>query len=268
METETVQETERRGRLEGRRVLVVGAGTRSVPGMESAVGNGQAIARQAAAEGALVACADRSPDAAQETADRIGAAARVIEADVSDARACERVVEAAHDALGGLDGIVLGVGILGPHGLDETTGEDWDRVWSVNARSHGLIAAAALGRLPDGAALVFLSSLSAFLPGLGIPAYDATKAASLAIMRQAAAEGAPRGIRSNAVAPGVVDTPLGAASAPPGKRDRGALKVPLGRRGTPWDVALATCFLLSDEASYITAHTLVVDGGLSTLAMT
>jgi NAD(P)-dependent dehydrogenase (short-subunit alcohol dehydrogenase family) len=258
---------EQRPRLEGRRVLVVGAGTRTVPGMEPAVGNGQAIARQAAAEGARVACADRSRAAAQETADRIGGAARVVEADVSDARACARVVDEAHDALGGLHGVVLGVGILGPHGLGETGGDDWDRAWSVNARSHGLIAAAALARMPDGAALVFLSSLSAFLPGVGIPAYDATKAASLAIMRQAAAEGAPRGIRANAVAPGVVDTPLGAATAPPGTRDRGALKLPLGRPGTPWDVALATCFLLSDEASYVTGHTLVVDGGLSTLAL-
>lgn len=259
-------------RLAGRRVLVVGAGTRVEPGLEGAVGNGQAIARQAAAEGARVACADLSREAAELTVERIAddgdaSAACVVEADVADPDACVRLVAEAHEALGGLDGIVLGVGILGPHGLADTAAGDWDRVWSVNARSHALVTSAALPLLDDGAAIVYLSSLSAWLPGLGIPAYDATKAASLAIMRQAAKEGAPRRIRANAVAPGVVDTPLGAASAPPGTRDRGATKLPLGRRGSPWDVALATCFLLSGEASYVTAHTLVVDGGMSVLAI-
>jgi len=85
------------------------------------------------------------------------------------------------------------------------------------------------------------------------------------VMRQAALEGARRGIRANAVLPGVIDTPFGAASAPPGGRDRARIALPLGRRGTPWDVANAVVFLLSDEAAYITAHPLVVDGGVSVL---
>jgi NAD(P)-dependent dehydrogenase (short-subunit alcohol dehydrogenase family) len=255
-----------RPRLAGRRIVVVGAGTRILEGMEGAVGNGQAIARQAAAEGAKVACVDRSREAAEATAAKIGDAAAVIEADVSDPDACTRLVDEAAEAMGGLDGVVLGVGILGPHGLDATTPEAWDRLWTVNARAHGLITTAALKRMEAGSSFVFVSSISAWMPGIGIPAYDATKAASAAIMRIAAVEGARKGIRANAVAPGVVDTPLGAASAPPGKRDRGRIPLPLGRPGSPWDIAKAACFLLSDEASYVTAHTLVVDGGVSTIA--
>jgi NAD(P)-dependent dehydrogenase (short-subunit alcohol dehydrogenase family) len=80
-------------------------------------------------------------------------------------------------------------------------------------------------------------------------------------------EGAPRGIRANAVVPGVVDTPLGAATPRPTGPGRDRLHIPLGRRGTPWDVAYTTLFLLSAESAYITGQSLVVDGGLTTLVL-
>ena len=259
-----------RGRLAGRRILVVGAGTRQVEGMDGAVGNGRAIAVLAAREGAAVACADLARERAQATADVIageGGTAHVLVADVADPAECDRLVGASVDALGGLDGVVLNVGILSPFGLAGTAPEQWERVFAVNARSHGLIAGAALPVLEDGSAFVFMSSMSAFMPGIGMPAYDATKAAVLALARHTAMEGAARSIRANAVLPGVVDTPLGAATPRPDGPPRERLKIPLGRRGSPWDVAYATVFLLSGEAAYITGQGLVVDGGITTLVL-
>ncbi len=255
-----------RDRLAGRRILVVGAGTARYDGQaEGKIGNGRAIATLVAREGATVACADRDRDAAEATADLIPSNAHVLEADVADPDACRRLVADAAEALGGLDGIVLNVGILGPFGLAETSPEDWDRLFHVNVRSHALLSTHGLGVLEEGSSIVFMSSMSAFLPGIGIPAYDMAKAAVMGVMRHVAMEGAPRKIRANAVLPGVIDTPLGAASAPPDARDRGRIPLPLGRRGTPWDVAYTTLFLLSGEASYITGQGIVVDGGVTTL---
>jgi NAD(P)-dependent dehydrogenase (short-subunit alcohol dehydrogenase family) len=258
-----------RGRLTGRRVVVIGAGTRRVEGHAGKIGNGRAIATLAAREGAAVACADRDFATARETADLIAedgnADAHVVEADVTDPRGCQRVIATAVDSLGGLDGLVLNVGILGPTGLAATSPADWDRLCATNLRSHALVAAEALPVLEEGASIVFISSMSALLPGIGMPAYDATKAGLLGLMRHTALEGARRRIRANAVLPGVVDTPFGAASAPPGGRDRAAIPLPLGRRGSPWDVAYAAVFLLSGEASYITGQALTVDGGVSVL---
>lgn len=258
-----------RGRLTGRRVLVVGAGSRLVPGLEQTPGNGRAIAILAAREGAAVACADVSRDAAEATAAAIheeGGTAEVLVADVADPESCPELVERSRDALGGLDGVVLNVGILAPFGLGATRAADWDRVFAVNARSHALIAGAALAEMRSGSSFVFMSSMSGILPGIGMPAYDMTKAATLSLSQNTAMEGAPRGIRSNALLPGVIDTPLGAATPrPDARRDR--LPIPLRRRGTAWEVAYATIFLLSDEAAYITGQSLVIDGGMSTLLL-
>ena len=255
-----------RGRLSGRRVLVVGAGTARYDGQaEGKTGNGRAISSLIAREGGSVACADRDRDAAQATADLIAGGAHVLEGDVRNPDACRMMVSDAAEAMGGLDGLVLNVGILGPFGLAGTSPEDWDRLFHVNVRSHALIATEALATLDEGSSIVFMSSMSAFLPGIGMPAYDMAKAAVMGVMRHTAMEGARRRIRANAVLPGVIDTPLGAASAPPDARDRGRIPLPLGRRGTPWDVAYTTVFLLSGEASYITGQGIVVDGGVTTL---
>jgi NAD(P)-dependent dehydrogenase (short-subunit alcohol dehydrogenase family) len=255
--------------MAGRRVVVVGAGTQVVEGLEQVPGNGRAISILAAREGARVACVDRDADSAAATVAAIeaeGGQASVVVADVADPQACLALVGEAEEALGGLDGVVLNVGILAPFGLSGTGAEAWDRVFAVNARSHALIAGAALPRMADGGSFVFMSSMSGILPGIGMPAYDVTKAAAISLSQNAALEGAPRRIRSNAVLPGVIDTPLGATTPrPDSSRDR--LPIPLGRRGTAWDVAHATVFLLSDDASYVTGQQLVVDGGLTTLLL-
>lgn len=256
-----------RQRLAGHRVLVVGAGTRASEEADAPPGNGRAIAVLAAREGAAVACADLDADAAAATVDLIasrGGEALAITADVSDPQQCTTMLSRAHAALGGLDGIVLNVGIGLGAGLQGTSVEDWDRALAVNLRAHFLICKAALPQLCDGASVVFIGSAAGLRAGSGSPSYDSSKAALFGLCRHVAREASPRRIRANTLVPGLIDTPMGrAASARNPARGRGAARVPLGRQGTAWEIAYATVFLLSGEASYITGAALVVDGGLT-----
>jgi NAD(P)-dependent dehydrogenase (short-subunit alcohol dehydrogenase family) len=256
-----------RGRLAGRRVLVVGAGTRRSDDPNAPIGNGRAIAMLAAREGASVACADRDEAAARETVELIaadGGRAEVLVADVARPEECAAVVAGAEARLGGLDGLVLNVGTAQGARLAGTSVENWDTTFAVNVRAHFLVCQAAVPTLADGSSVVFISSIAGITPGSSLPAYDTSKAAIGGLCRHVAHEGARRTIRANVVAPGLIDTPIGrAASAGRPSRDR--TPVPLRRQGTAWEIAYAAVFLLSDESSYITGQTLVVDGGLTAL---
>jgi NAD(P)-dependent dehydrogenase (short-subunit alcohol dehydrogenase family) len=255
-------------KLAGRRVLVVGAGTRPSPGDDDApMGNGRAISVLAAREGAVVTCADVDEDAAEETARLLrdeGGTAHVLVGDVAHADVCASLVTGAAAAMDGIDGLVLNVGIGAGMGLKGTTAEQWDRAFAVNVRSHFLLCQAALPLMDAGAAVVFISSVAGLRSGSRIPAYDASKAGIIGLCRHVAAEGARNGVRANVVAPGLIDTPLGRL-ATGGRPSRARTPVPLGRQGTAEEVAAPVVFLLSDEASYITGHVLAVDGGLSTV---
>lgn len=269
-----------RGRLVGRRILVVGAGQNDHGETDPPIGNGRAMALLFAREGARVAVADRDRASAEATCARIrsegggdggggggggnGGHAALIVADMVSAADPAAMVGEAAAALGGLDGVVYNVGIGDRQGLDAATAEGWDRVLAVNLRGAMLTARAALPVLADGGAIVFTSSVASLKPGSRIPAYDASKAALAGLMRHVAFEGAPRSIRANIVAPGLIDTSMGRAASR-GRPSRATTAIPLGRQGTGWETAYAALFLLSAEAAYITGQILVVDGGLSAL---
>ncbi|MGP0060787.1 MAG: SDR family NAD(P)-dependent oxidoreductase [Beijerinckiaceae bacterium] len=255
-----------RGRLLGRRVLIVGGGQQVVDPATDPVGNGRAMALLFAREGAQVAVADRSRPAAQASADLITAAggkALVIEADIAQEADVVRMVAEAANGLGGLDGLILNVGIgVGGHDLAGVKVAEWDLVLSVNLRGPMLCCRQALPVLSDGASIVFISSVAGLTAGSRLPAYDASKAALAGLMRHVALEGAKRGVRANIVAPGLVDTPLG-RRASRGRASRARTRLPFGREATGWEVAYAALFLTSDESVYITAQILAVDCGLS-----
>jgi NAD(P)-dependent dehydrogenase (short-subunit alcohol dehydrogenase family) len=252
-----------RGRLEGRRILVVGAGQEDHGIENPPIGNGRAMSVLFGREGASVAVADINEASAEETAELVraeGADAVVIGADASSEEAMTDAFEKTAAELGGIDGLVMNVGIGAGLGIAGTSVEDWDRVMAVNARSHFLGCKLALASMPDGGSVVLVGSVAS-REVMPFPVYAASKAALEALCRQSAVEGAPR-IRTNLLIPGLIDTSLGRlASQLSPLRDQ--VPIPAGRQGTAWEVAHAAVFLLSGESSYVTGQSLIVDGGLS-----
>ncbi|GAA1716158.1 SDR family NAD(P)-dependent oxidoreductase [Fodinicola feengrottensis] len=257
-----------RGRLAGRRILVVGGGQRTYDAATDPIGNGRAIAVLFAREGAHVAVANRGIESARETVamiDAQGGKAFPIQADISGAADVTRMIEEACEGLDGLDGLVLnaaaGVGALGLDGVDL---DEWDKTFDVNVRGTMLCCRAALPRLDDDSSIVFISSVAGYKSGSRLAAYEASKAALGGLMRHVALEASRRGIRANIVSPGAVDTPIGRAAAA-GRPSRMETRLPFGRQATGWEVAYATLFLTSEESAYITAQTLQVDSGMTGL---
>jgi NAD(P)-dependent dehydrogenase (short-subunit alcohol dehydrogenase family) len=254
------------GRLAGRRILIVGAGQQSLGLENPPVGNGRAMAVLFAHEGASLVLADVDATSLQQTDALVrerGAQCLSLVVDASQESEMHALFQQASSALGGLDGLVMNVGIAVGNRFAGTSVEDWDRVMAVNLRSHFLGCKHALATFSDGGAIVLVGSLAA-REAMPIPAYAASKAALEAVCRNAAIEGAPT-VRVNVLAPGLIDTALGrlAGQYNPAPSD---VHIPAGRHGSAWEVARSALFLISSDASYVTGQTLVVDGGLSVAA--
>ena len=248
------------GRLAGKVAIVTGAGSRG-PGL----GNGKATAILFAREGARVLCVDRVKERAQETVDLVraeGGEAEAFPADVTRADDCRAMVAEACARWGGLDVLHNNVGIESRAGVLDTTEAQWDLTLAVDLKSMLLATQAAVPALAarGGGAVICVSSIAG-LRGHGRTAYAAAKAGVVGFVRAVAVELGPRGIRVNAIAPGPVWTPmvedLGAEA-----RERRRQTTPLRTEGTGWDVGWGAVYLASDEARWVTGHTLVIDGGL------
>jgi NAD(P)-dependent dehydrogenase (short-subunit alcohol dehydrogenase family) len=252
-----------RDRLAGRRILIIGAGQQDHGLEDPPVGNGRAMSILFAREGASLAIADIDEHNLLPTAELAraeGADVHVHLADAADEDAVAQLFAEAHAQLGGLDGVVLNVGVGAGLMLSGTSAADWDRVMAVNARSQFLGVKHALKWMADGGAVVMIGSVAA-REVLPIPAYGASKAALESLCRQAATEGAPM-VRCNLLEPGLIDTSLGRLASQLTPR-REQVRIPARRHGTAWEVAHAALFLISEEASYVTGHCLIVDGGLT-----
>lgn len=268
LSAESSGEAPGRGRLRGRRILVVGGGQQTFDAATDPVGNGRAMSLIFAREGAHVAVADISRASADDTVARIaaeGGRAFSIEADIAQERDVARMIDEALDGLGGLDGMVLNVGIgLGALGLDGVDLKQWNDTFAVNLTGPMLCCRKALKHLADGSSIVFISSIAALRSGSRLIAYDTSKAALGGLMRNVAREGARRGIRANTICPGLVDTPLGRHTSA-GRPSRSASAAPFGRMATGWEIAYAALFFMSEESVYVNAQTLAVDSGITGL---
>ncbi|MEY9288988.1 NAD(P)-dependent dehydrogenase (short-subunit alcohol dehydrogenase family) [Bradyrhizobium ottawaense] len=212
---ESLGEAPGRGRLKGRRILIVGGGQRVFDAATDPIGNGRAMSILCAREGAKVAVADLNHASAQQTVKHItdeGGEAFAIAADVTSEADVQRMVEEAHRAMGGLDGMVLNIGTFGKTGLDNVSPEEWNRIYDVNVRGPMLCCRAALPKFDDGGSVVFISSIAALKAGSQMAVYDSSKAALGGLMRNIAHLGSRRGVRANLVYPGLVDTPNGPRS--------------------------------------------------------
>ena len=193
-----------------------------------------------------------------------GAAANGLHADLADATACTGLAETAIERCGGLDVLVSNAGIARGAPLATLDAADWDAVFAVDVRATWLLARAAHAALAQSrGAIVAVASISALHPFPGLGAYSPAKAALLMLCRQLAQEWAADGIRVNSVSPGLIRTPL----TEPIYRDPDVLRrrqqaVPLGRIGTPEDVARAIVHLAGPDAAYATGIDLRLDGGL------
>jgi NAD(P)-dependent dehydrogenase (short-subunit alcohol dehydrogenase family) len=258
-------------RLDGKVAVVVGAGQSPGEGL----GNGRATAIRFAREGARVLAVDRDIASADQTAAIIcneGFEAIAFAADVTREVELAQAMNEAKRRWGSLDVLHNNVGVSlggGDADLMDITEESFDRIYRINLRGTAFACKHAIALMRDqrAGAIVNISSAAA-LGRYPYVAYKAVKAGVIALTEQLALQNAPFGIRVNAILPGLIDTPMAVETR---SRQWGQpreqvmaeriAKVPLGRSGTGWDVANAALFLASEEASFVTGVSLLVDGG-------
>lgn len=245
--------------LAGKVAIVTGAGA----------GIGLAVAQRLAAEGCRVLCADIDAAAAETAATKVGSGAVGHQADISDEEQVVDMVEACVEAFGGVDKLVANAGVVHFASLLDTTVADFDRVIAINLRGAWLCTKHAAPRMVErgGGAIVNMSSLAGHIGVAGAGVYGMSKAAISHLSRVTAAELRPSNIRSNAVLPAFVDTPMQQTAMTmfdEALGEGGALDMIArlqGRMAAPEEMASIVAFLLSDDASMITGTTQIADGG-------
>jgi NAD(P)-dependent dehydrogenase (short-subunit alcohol dehydrogenase family) len=241
-----------------------------VTGAASGIGAG--IAERFAEAGIAVALFDINGDAVRPNAQRLAAQTRTtaIQGDVSSEADAQNAVETTVRELGALDYLVNNAGIEVSGSVTELSSAQWERQIGVNLTSVFLLSKYAIRKMIRGGAIVNISSVHALVSWPGSAAYDASKAGMIGLTRAMALDHGPQRIRVNAICPGYIETPIWepwlASLEDPAATMREVLKAhPLGRTGTPRDVAEAALFLVSDAASFISGTYLVVDGAMTAL---
>lgn len=254
------------GKLNGKVAAITGG----------ASGIGEATVRRFVAEGASVAFADRDADRGARIAAEITAAggkAIFVAADVSSEAAAMGFVQQAADRFGRLDVLVNNAGIRLYQTVVDASAESWDQILAVNLKSFAFCAKAAipLMRRTGGGSIVNLASVRSITAGGNTLQYDTTKAAIAGLTRGLAMDHSPEGIRVNAVCPGPIFTPFharrieAAGKSIQDYNEDAAIRTMLRRPGTADEVAACILFLASDDASYVTAASLFVDGGMTAM---
>jgi NAD(P)-dependent dehydrogenase (short-subunit alcohol dehydrogenase family) len=251
-------------RLDGKVALITGGGS----------GMGKVASELFASEGADVVLTDVADEAGAATADAIGERALFVHADVSDEQQADAMVRAAVDRFGRLDILYNNAGVMLPDdgSVDATTEAIWDTTLAVNVKGvafgckYGIPAMLQTG----GGSIINVASFVAWVgAATSQTAYTSSKGAVLAMTREIAVEYARRGIRCNALCPGPIETPLLIRLLSNEERRRRRLvHIPMGRLGRAEELARAALFLASDDASYMTGASLIVDGGLTAAYVT
>jgi NAD(P)-dependent dehydrogenase (short-subunit alcohol dehydrogenase family) len=254
-------------RLADKVAIVTGAGS----------GIGRAASELFAAEGASVVAADIDPAAAQATVDSIsiaGGKAEPVVVDVSDEEQVQAMVETATIAFGGLHVMLNCAGIFpaADGGVCDTPPDVWDQVMRVNLKSVWLCCRAGLPAL-EACGYGSIVNVASFVALMGAAtaqvAYTASKGGVLAFTRELAVEVARKGVRANSLCPGPIETPLLAELiSDPARRQRRVVHIPMGRFGQAEEIARAALFLASDDSSFMTGASLVVDGGITAAYVT
>ena len=246
------------GRLDGKVALISGG----------ARGQGATEARMLAMEGASVVFGDILDDAGKQVEAQIrelGGEATYVHLDVTSEADWQSAVDTAVSAYGKLNVLVNNAGILIRKTLEETTGEDWDRIMSINAKGVFLGTRAAIPAMREagGGSIVNISSTAGLVSSpSGSASYTATKGAVRLLTKSTAIQYAREGIRCNSVHPGPIETDMIQDSLnDPAQMELRMQRLPMGRVGKPEEVAYGVIYLASDESSFVTGSELVIDGG-------
>ncbi|MBI4377080.1 MAG: glucose 1-dehydrogenase [Elusimicrobia bacterium] len=250
-------------RLEGKVCLITGAGS----------GMGRAAALEFSSQGADVAACDLKADAVQESVRLIkdqGGRALALSGDVSREEDVKRMIRETVQAFGGLDVLYNNAGIFpsDDHSVIDTEEKAWDRVLAINVKGVYLVCKHGIPELlkRGGGSVINIASFVA-LVGCSVPqdAYTASKGAVIALTKSLAVQFGPKGIRSNAVCPGPIETPLLTEwlLKEPAEKAKRLNRIPMGRFGRPEDIVQLAVYLASNESSWTNGAVLVVDGGIT-----